>query len=132
MANKRKCILCPSHEYEYCGKCKPHEVIETWRFIFDTENCRDIYKIIENYVAKKITALEARQQLEQHKLPELKDIQSSLRKNLEDIYNQTKEVYEQKNKIEDENKQVEFVREGIETVEEIKPRRRRFSRRNSN
>ena len=60
MANKRKCILCPTHEYEYCGKCKPQETIQTWRYIFDSENCRDIYKILENYECYECKLIPAR------------------------------------------------------------------------
>lgn len=120
MANKRKCILCPTHEYEYCGKCKPQETIQTWRYIFDSENCRDIYKILENYVAKKINAIEAKQQLSNYVLPPIEEIQPTLRKNLEDILNQTKEISKEKEEISKENS---IIEEKI-----IMPRRRRYSR----
>lgn len=127
MANKRKCILCPTHEYEYCGKCKPQETIQTWRYIFDSENCRDIYKILENYVAKKVNALEAKQQLSNYVLPPMEEIQPTLRKNLEDILNQTKENFIAENTEEKSN-----LLEDKTVIEEeiIKPRRRRYSRRN--
>ena len=121
MANKRKCILCPTHEYEYCGKCKPQETIQTWRYIFDSENCRDIYKILENYVAKKINAIEAKQQLSNYVLPPIEEIQPTLRKNLEDILNQTKEISKEKEEV---SKEDIIIEEEI-----IKPRRRRYSRR---
>lgn len=134
MANKRNCILCPSHEYEYCGKCKPDKVVETWRFIFDSENCRDIYKVIENYVAKKVTALEARQQLEKYELPNFEDIQFSLRKNIEEIFELTKDDYNKNTSVETidnsivDNSDKENISQEIEE-ESTKPRRRRFSRR---
>ena len=130
MKEKRKCILCPSHEYTYCGKCKPKEIVETWRFIFDSENCRDIYKILENYVAKKITALEARQQLDKYDLPNINDIQPILRKKLEDIYYITKDNYIQDN-ISVTDKENEVIEE-LPTTQQTKPRRKRYSRRNSN
>lgn len=130
MKEKRKCILCPSHEYAYCGKCKPKEIVETWRFIFDSENCRDIYKILENYVAKKITALEARQQLDKYDLPNINDIQPILRKKLEDIYYITKDNYIQDN-ISVTDKENEVIEE-LPTTQQTKPRRKRYSRRNSN
>ena len=121
MANKRKCILCPTHEYEYCGKCKPQETIQTWRYIFDSENCRDIYKILENYVAKKINAIEAKQQLSNYVLPPIEEIQPTLRKNLEDILSQTKEISNEKEEV--------FLEDNIIEKEIIKSRRRRYSRR---
>ena len=123
MMTIRKCILCPTHEYEYCGKCKPREIIETWRFIFDSKNCRDIYKILENFTAKKISAMEARKRLDEYTIPNLEDIQPTLRKNLEDIYSQTKNMYTQN---------VEKVAEINTDHEEVKPRKRRYVRRNSN
>lgn len=135
MANKRNCILCPSHEYEYCGKCKPDKIVETWRFIFDSENCRDIYKVIEKYVAKKVTALEARKQLEKYELPNFEDIQSSLRKSIEEIFELTKNEYNKNTSVEEmtTNEKNDFEeRESSQESEKeiVKPRRRRFSRRN--
>ena len=135
MANKRNCILCPSHEYEYCGKCKPDKIVERWRYLFDSENCRDIYKVIENYVAKKVTALEARQQLEKYKLPNFEDIRSSVRKNIEEIFELTKNEYNKSTSVEEtvtnerNNFEIQDILQESEK-EAVKPRRRRFSRRN--
>ncbi len=120
---KRKCILCPSHEYEYCGKCKPKEIVETWRFIFDSENCRDIYKILENYKAKKLSAEEAKKQLDKYTIPNLEDMQSVLRELIEDIFDKTRDVYTQN---------IEETVKSDTDYEEVKPRKRRYTRRNSN
>lgn len=126
MAEKRQCILCPTHKYEYCGKCKPQEIIQTWRYIFDSENCRDIYNILEKYVAKKITAVEAKQQLSNYSLPPLEEMQPTLRKNLEDILNQTKDI-ENKESISKEN----IIQNDNNIIEKnAVSKRRRYSRRN--
>lgn len=126
MAEKRQCILCPTHKYEYCGKCKPQEIIQTWRYIFDSENCRDIYNILEKYVAKKITAVEAKQQLSNYSLPPLEEMQPTLRKNLEDILNQTKD-FENKESISKENN----IQNDNNIIEKnAVSKRRRYSRRN--
>lgn len=118
MSNKRKCILCPSHEYEYCGKCKPKEIIETWRYIFDSENCRDVYKILENFAGNKISATEANKLLLQYNVPDVNEVHPSLRKNLEDIYKQSEvKGVQEINNLADE-----------EIIAEQKPRRRRYKR----
>lgn len=92
MKRKRKCILCPSHEYEYCSNCKPDNAVETWRFLFDSENCRDVYKTLESFAYKKISANEAKEQLEKLNVPEKKLMQAPFRQHLDDVYSQATPV----------------------------------------
>ena len=60
MSSRRKCTLCPSHIYEYCPKCKDKKVIEPWRLLFDSENCRDAYHIISEFAFGRLSANEAK------------------------------------------------------------------------
>lgn len=124
MKSMRKCTLCPSHLYEYCNKCKSEFQIEPWRLSFDSETCRDVYKILAEFAFGRKTAIDARKELEKYDVPNKEDMTSSLRKNLEDIYAQTNHLYEKEVV---EEKSEEYVQEN--PVEEIKPRRRRYSRR---
>lgn len=126
MKSMRKCTLCPSHVYEYCNKCKPNSLIEPWRLLYDSETCRDVYNILSEFAFGRKTALEARKELEQYNVPSKEEMNSSLRKNLEDIYAQTEELYSKNSEEKIEKEIIE------EPVEEVKPRRRRYTRRSRN
>jgi len=84
MRGDRKCIL-DSKQYNYCPHCNHDNPNETWRYLFCSENCREIYKILEDWTGKKISSDDAKQKLVLHELPSLDQIQPSLRKNIEDI-----------------------------------------------
>ena len=89
MPSKRKCTLCPSHIYEYCPSCKDKKIIEPWRLLFDSENCRDAYHIISEFAFGRLSANEAKSQLDKIDVPNKEDMQPALRKNLEDLYAQS-------------------------------------------
>lgn len=63
MAKKRICKIC-GKEYEYCGHCPSKNVIEPWRNLYCSENCRKVFAIFDKYVSKKMDAVEARAELE--------------------------------------------------------------------
>lgn len=49
---KRRCIMC-AKEYEYCNSCGAAPKL--WKNIFCSENCRDIYDVLNKYDGKLIT-----------------------------------------------------------------------------
>lgn len=63
MAKKRTCTIC-GKEYEYCGHCPNKNVIEPWRNLYCSENCRDAFAIMGQYKVKKMDADEAKSKLE--------------------------------------------------------------------
>lgn len=85
MKAKRKCVLCPSHEYEYCTKCKDKSLVERWRLLFDKEDCRDIYNILSEFAFGRLSANDAKLKLDRYKVPKLEEMQPALRKNYEDV-----------------------------------------------
>ena len=87
MRGERKCVLCGT-QYIYCPHCKD-DPKETWRFLYCSDNCRDVYHIIELWIAKKLTSVQARNQLEKCTLPPMEDIKEALRKNIEQIYKES-------------------------------------------
>lgn len=93
MRGDRKCIV-DAKNYNYCPHCKDNPN-ETWRFLFCSENCRDIYHTLEDWVAKKITSDVAREQLNNYTLPPLESMKTALRMNIQQIYKES------------ENKQIE-------------------------
>lgn len=58
----RTCIICGSH-YSYCPQCGEDANKPTWYFIFDGQNCHDIYEICVAYRDKKINITEAYEEL---------------------------------------------------------------------
>ena len=46
--NNRKCIIC-GHSYHFCPTCGEDAGKPTWYFIFDGENCHDIYEVCTQY-----------------------------------------------------------------------------------
>lgn len=85
MAYERKCIV-DATEYKYCNKCGHYNSDETWRFIFCGENCRKIYKVMERFVNKSITELEAQELLKECDLSNKEHFEKDIKDNLRKVY----------------------------------------------
>ena len=86
MALDRKCIVCPDkHHYKYCNNCNGYNSLETWRFIFCSENCRGIYKIASEFVSGELTGSEAKIKLKDFDLSDLEFYHSIIKQNINDI-----------------------------------------------
>ena len=86
MALDRKCIVCPDkHHYKYCSNCSGYNSVETWRFLYCSENCREIYDIATKFVNGKLSGLDAKHKLEKLDLSDLEFYHSVIKKNIEDI-----------------------------------------------
>ena len=48
----RQCVMC-SKKYEHCSHCG--SAPQLWKNIFCSENCRDIYNVLNKYDGKLIT-----------------------------------------------------------------------------
>ena len=94
MANKiRHCVVAPeAHQYEYCGHCGQWKSEEMWRNLYCSKNCMEIFDVCSKYTAKKLTAQEAREKLNNLEVPELQDLAPGLRNNIIDILEKTKVV----------------------------------------
>lgn len=63
MAKKRKCIICGT-KYEYCRNCSRYNPEETWRNLFCSENCMNIFNIVSKCNdTKELTVQEAYNEL---------------------------------------------------------------------
>lgn len=103
MALDRKCIVCPDkHHYKYCSNCSGYNSKETWRFLYCSQNCKEIYSIATDFVNGKLTGLEAKHKLEKLDLSDLEFYHSIIKKNVEDIL-----AFE--DVVEPEEKQVVFI-----------------------
>lgn len=83
MAHIRKCIVDLT-EYKYCPNCGDNPD-ETWRFIYCSENCHEVDKILQGFVAGRLTELEAQEKLKEYNI-DINKTQKSVRSTLEKIY----------------------------------------------
>ena len=64
MINDNKtCVMC-GKQYKYCENCpSKYNTTETWRNIFCSEECRELYQIYNGYKGGKITDKQAYKRL---------------------------------------------------------------------
>ena len=119
MALDRKCIVCPDkHHYKYCNNCGGYNSLETWRFIFCSENCKEIYKIASDFVNGELTGIEAKKELEKYDISDLEFYHPIIKQNIADIL--ASEVKISKNAIKEEDAVVLTVALDEHKVEEGK------------
>lgn len=85
----RVCFTC-GQKHSYCPSCYEDRNLETWRIMFDTENCKKIFNIINQYFYKHITVDEAITQLEQCDLTNIDTLNEDIQKEIKDILEQKK------------------------------------------
>lgn len=61
--NLRTCAVCRS-AYKYCPNCAEFKNKPAYMFTFCSDNCHDIYAVINDYVSEKISAKAARCKLD--------------------------------------------------------------------
>lgn len=83
-AKLRTCSVCRK-TYKYCLKCREYEYLPTWMFAFCSENCKDIYSITSDYEDKRVTADEAKKQLDKLDLSRISNFGTSYQNTINDI-----------------------------------------------
>ena len=78
---ERTCVVCGA-TYVYCPNCKKGDPAETWRFMYDSEECRDIFKICSRFAFGHINAEEAQKKLEKFNITDRTKYAESIRQNL--------------------------------------------------
>ena len=82
---ERKCILC-NKDYKYCGNCGNNEnADETWRNIFCSENCKNIYNILSMQGNGHIDDKKAKGMLSELDLSRLEEFRADFKKQIESI-----------------------------------------------
>lgn len=59
----RTCIVNPTHHYEYCPRCKQYASEPTWKLEFCSEECKNLYTIVNKFNFGHMTLEEAREAL---------------------------------------------------------------------
>ena len=89
--NNRVCIIC-GKEYHYCSACGEDAGKPTWYFIFDGQNCHDIYEVCTQYRDKKIDAKKAYELISKLDLSNIEDFAEATRIQIEEILAKGKDV----------------------------------------
>lgn len=62
MAKPRKCLIC-GDQYVYCPSCNVGDPEKTWMFAFCSENCKDVFHVVNDYEYGHIDKEEAKELL---------------------------------------------------------------------
>ena len=88
--NNRVCIIC-GKEYRYCSACGEDAGKPTWYFIFDGQNCHDIYEVCTQYRDGEIDAKVAYEKISKLDISNIKDFYEATRIQIEEIIANGKE-----------------------------------------
>lgn len=62
MSDIKRCVCCEG-TYKYCGHCNKNAKQESWKNLFCSENCRDIFRTLQDYVNGHLGIAEAKEKL---------------------------------------------------------------------
>ena len=89
--NNRTCIICGKN-YTYCPVCNSGDANKpTWYFIFDGQNCHDIYEVCTQYRDGEIDAKVAYEKISKLDISNIKDFYEATRIQIEEIITNGKE-----------------------------------------
>lgn len=84
---ERTCSVC-GKKYHYCNLCNHTDEKlkkETWRNIYCSENCRNIFKILSGHAFKHIDDKQAKERLDKCDLSKLNSFRDDLRNQIKMI-----------------------------------------------
>ena len=97
--NNRVCIIC-GKEYHYCSACGEDAGKPTWYFIFDGQNCHDIYEVCTQYRDKKIDAKKAYELISKLDLSNIEDFVETTKNQIKEIIRLNEEATKVKESVE--------------------------------
>ena len=62
MAEQKECLVC-GKKYKYCAHCNKNGVITTWKNIYCSSECREIFNTCSSYEGKSISQEDAYKKL---------------------------------------------------------------------
>lgn len=90
----RICVVCGKH-YVYCPSCKKGDPKETWRYMYDSEECHDLFKACSDFAFGHISAEQAQKRLSKYDLTDRSKFNEDIRRNLSAIYAEEAEKKEE-------------------------------------
>ena len=100
--NNRTCIIC-GENYAYCPHCGEDASKPTWYFIFDGQNCHDIYEVCTQYRDGEIDANVAYEKISKLDISNIKNFSESTRIQIEEILAKGKDAKSVAGKIKTDN-----------------------------
>ena len=101
--NNRTCIIC-GKKYTYCPVCNSGDANKpTWYFIFDGQNCNDIYEVCTQYRDGEIDAKVAYEKISKLDISDIKNFAEATRIQIEEILAKGKDVNSVSEKVKTNN-----------------------------
>ena len=100
--NNRVCIIC-GKEYRYCSACGEDAGKPTWYFIFDGQNCHDIYEVCTQYRDGEIDAKVAYEKISKLDISNIKNFAEATRIQIEEILEKGKDTNSVAEKVKTDN-----------------------------
>ena len=100
--NNRVCIIC-GKEYRYCSACGEDAGKPTWYFIFDGQNCHDIYEVCTQYRDGEIDAKVAYEKISKLDISNIKNFAEATRIQIEEILAKGKDTNSVAEKVKTDN-----------------------------
>ena len=100
--NNRTCIIC-GENYAYCPHCGEDANKPTWYFIFDGQNCHDIYEVCTQYRDGEIDANVAYEKISKLDISNIKNFAEATRIQIEEILAKGKDVNSVAEKVKTDN-----------------------------
>ena len=85
MRHERRCQIC-GEVYQYCPNCSDYDDQPRWRFMFDNENCLNIYGVLNEYKAGMIDAKAAKARLDKLDMSKKNSFEKGFKKIVNAIY----------------------------------------------
>ena len=100
--NNRVCIIC-GKEYRYCSACGEDAGKPTWYFIFDGQNCHDIYEVCTQYRDGEIDTKIAYEKISKLDISNIKNFADATRIQIEEILAKGKDTNSVAEKVKTDN-----------------------------
>ena len=91
----KTCSICGT-EYKYCNNCKSDINQPRWKFLFDKENCKNIWEIINGYKTNALDAEAAKKALDKC---DTSKVTSNVRRTIKAINANARQMEKQKKEI---------------------------------
>lgn len=99
----RKCIIC-GKDYYFCNVCNSEDANKpTWYFIFDGQNCHDIYEVCTQYRDEEIDVKVAYEKISKLDISDIESFAESTRNQIEEIMSKGKESVSTNDKVKTDN-----------------------------
>lgn len=76
--DKTRICCIDNTSYEYCPRCGKSNPNEKWRFLYCSEDCKELDRIVREYKNKTITIEKANEELKKIKVPATSNVQATV------------------------------------------------------